>query len=307
MSGKGKRAVAFKDITGTFLDGVAGDIPAHNWGRSQWARQFDVMKEMGMDTVIIIRVGWCDMAMYRSNVMKTTLCDSDDLVALFLAEAERTGLRLYMGLYDSNRTVYGNWGAESALNLELIDELMERYGRHPAFFGWYLSHEPNLDTGPWRIWNPLTRKMRQLTPDKPVILSPRFEGRKYEPKHAKQPGQYAEFFDLTLSQMTEKIDAAAFMDGHVDFRDLPEYASAMKSVLDKHGIEFWSNLETFDRDMPIRFPPIDWTKMRFKLEAVQPYVQKIITFEAPHFLSPYSPWESGRMLFDRYMEYRKTL
>ncbi len=303
MSLEEKTNVAFKGVTGTFLDGVAGDIPAHNWGRREWAAQFDVMKEMGMDSVIIIRVGWRHMAMYRSRVMKATLYDPDDLIALFLDEAKRTGLRLYMGLCDTSST---DWAAEAALNLELMDELIERYGTHAAFYGWYLSHEPTLNTAPWKVWNPLARRMRQLTPSKPVILSPRYEGFKYEPEKAKQPAPYAELFDRALSQVTEKIDAAAFMDGHVDFCDLPAYVAAMKPVLDKHGIEFWSNLETFDRDMPIRFPPIDWMKMRFKLEAVQPYVQKIITFEAPHFLSPYSPWESGRMLFERYMDYRKT-
>ena len=93
------------------------------------------------------------------------------------------------------------------------------------------------------------------------------------------------------------------MDGHVDFAELARYAGAMKPVLDKRGIDFWSNVETFDRDMPFRFPPIDWNKLRVKLEAVQPFVSKLITFEAPHFLSPYSMWESARMLFRRYIEY----
>jgi hypothetical protein len=56
--------------------------------------------------------------------------------------------------------------------------------------------------------------------------------------------------------------------------------------------------------MPFRFPPIDWLKLRHKLEAVQPYVAKVITFEAAHFLSPYSMWESARALYRRYMEYK---
>ena len=70
-----------------------------------------------------------------------------------------------------------------------------------------------------------------------------------------------------------------------------------------HGIAYWSNLETFDRDMPYKFPPIEWSKLRFKLETVQPYVEKIISFELPHFLSPYSLYPSARNLHERYMKY----
>jgi hypothetical protein len=99
------------------------------------------------------------------------------------------------------------------------------------------------------------------------------------------------------------IDAFAFMDGHVDFRELESFVKATHEVFEKHGVAYWSNLETFDRDMPWRFPPIEWMKMKHKLEVVQPYVEKIITFEAPHFLSPYSMFPSAANLYQRYMDY----
>ena len=62
------------------------------------------------------------------------------------------------------------------------------------------------------------------------------------------------------------------MDGHVDFCDLESYVKATHDVFRKHGIAYWLNLETFDRDMPWKFRPIEWSKLRFKLETVQPYV-----------------------------------
>ena len=293
-----------KPITGTFLDGIPCDIPSQNWGRTEWEKQFSVFEEMGMDTVVIIRVGWKErahLAMYDSKVMKADVCTEDDLVALFLDLAGRRHLRLYMGLYDAERWSDGDNAGEVAVNLDLIDELIERYGAHPAFHGWYLSHEPGLEARPWEIWNPLAQRLRNRTPEKPLLLSPRYEGVKWNPTFS--PDAYARRFDAALSHMTERLDAAAFMDGHVDFSELASYAAAMKPIMDRHNIDFWSNVETFDRDMPFRFPPIDWNKLRVKLNAVGPFVSKLITFEAPHFLSPYSMWESGRLLFERYMEY----
>jgi len=44
-------------ITGTFLDEITYDIPSNNWGRAEWERDFRVMKDIGIDTVILIRAG----------------------------------------------------------------------------------------------------------------------------------------------------------------------------------------------------------------------------------------------------------
>jgi hypothetical protein len=58
---------------------------------------------------------------------------------------------------------------------------------------------------------------------------------------------------------------------------LPEFVRGCREVADAHGIQLWTNVETFDRDMPIRFPPIEWRKLVNKLEAARPYVEKAIT------------------------------
>lgn len=296
----------FKPVTGTFLDGMASDIPSQNWSRREWSPQFDVFRDMGMDTVVVIRVGGAQSAMFRSRVLRRPVVPESDRGALFLEEAERTGLRLYMGLSDSGgywSREEVDWSEEIQVNLALIDELLERYGQSPAFHGWYVSHEPPLHLRPWEIWNPLIARMRARTPDKPVLLSPRFEGTKWHQAEAKPPQPYAVQFDAVLQHLEHRPDAAAFMDGHVPFSDLHDYVACMKPIMAKHHISFWTNLETFDRDAGLRFPPLDWDKMRMKMETVQPFVSKIITFEAPHFLSPLSMWESGRMLYRRYLDY----
>ena len=54
-------------------------------------------------------------------------------------------------------------------------------------------------------------------------------------------------------------------------------------------MQCWTNAETFDRDMPIRFLPIKFDKLRMKLEAAKRAgYDKAITFEFSHFLSPQS-------------------
>ena len=85
--------------------------------------------------------------------------------------------------------------------------------------------------------------------------------------------------------------------------DLEEYVSASAELARRYAVEPWSNLESFDRDVPMKFPPLDSRKLIYTLETVQPYVNKVITFEFSHFMSPNSMWPSARMLYQRYREF----
>ena len=96
----------------------------------------------------------------------------------------------------------------------------------------------------------------------------------------------------------------AFQDGHVGFRELGSFLEVNRNLADRHGMECWTNTESFDRDMPIKFPPIKWEKLLFKLEAAdRAGIEHAITFEFSHFMSPQSAYEAAGHLYNRYMEY----
>lgn len=70
------------------------------------------------------------------------------------------------------------------------------------------------------------------------------------------------------------------------------------------GWKRWTNAETFDRDMPIKFLPIKFDKLRLKLEAAKrANYDKAITFEFSHFISPQSAYHQAGHLYHRYKEY----
>ena len=97
----------------------------------------------------------------------------------------------------------------------------------------------------------------------------------------------------------------AFQDGHVDFDELAEYLSINRELAHKYGMQSWTNLESFDRDMPIKFPPIKWEKFLLKLKAAEKAnLDKAITFEFSHFMSPQSCYPQANNLFSRYIENR---
>ncbi len=296
--------MSFKPISGTFLDGVACDIPSNNWTPSVWEREFARYQRDGIDEAYIIRVGWNDSAMYASEVMKTTLTPEIDMVKLFLDLGLKYNVRIYMGLFDTYRYwVCNDWANEVAVNRELIHELNVRYGRHPAFYGWYMSHEGSMEHHQTRIWRPLCREIRKFDPVRPIMVSPRYAGKKWHPANPVSPAVHRQHFEIILEEMEGLIDIYAPMDGHVPFNELEEYLAVTADVMARHGAQYWSNLETFDRDMPWRFPPLEFAKLKFKLELAQRYVSKIISFELPHFLSPDSLYPSAHALYERYHAY----
>ncbi|MGC9346524.1 MAG: DUF4434 domain-containing protein, partial [Anaerolineae bacterium] len=133
-------------ITGTFLDEITHDIPSNNWGRRQWAREFEIMKAVGIDTVILIRAGCGRTATYPSEVLQREVGIYpvyEDLVDLFLSLAEAQDMDFYFGTYDS--VTYAPRKRTIAEHLDLgrafIDEAWARYSDREAFKGWYLTFE----------------------------------------------------------------------------------------------------------------------------------------------------------------------
>ena len=62
-------------ITGTFIDEITYDIPSSNWTLAEWKQDLDYMQEIGIDTVIFIRGGFEDKAIFPSNVLNVGYAD----------------------------------------------------------------------------------------------------------------------------------------------------------------------------------------------------------------------------------------
>lgn len=297
-----------KGITGTFLDEITHDIPSQNWGRKEWAQDFDAMKAIGIDTVILIRAGYRDRATFDSKVLcrnQSMLPAMADLVDLFLQEAERCGMKFFFGTYDSGQHwISGEYQAEADLNKSFCDEVVERYGDRKAFAGWYISHEINtFNEGMMKVYLQLSGHLRQLK-KLPILISPYIKGVKQFGTDAIDLKQHINEWRNVFQALQGNVDIVAFQDGHVSYRDLPEYLKANQELAQACNIETWSNVESFDRDMPIKFPPLDFRNLQYKVEqASAAGVSKLITFEFSHFMSPNSCYHSARNLYERYKEW----
>jgi len=298
-------------LTGTFLDEITHDIPSQNWGVEEWERDFDSMKKDGIDTVILIRAGYRERATFDSKVLAKHFKMTPaymDLVDLYLTQAERTGMKFYFGTYDSGDLWNeGHYEKEVEINKDFCSEVMDRYGHRAAFGGWYISHEINtFSSGMMRVYEDLSHHLRTLKKI-PILISPYVKGVKQFGSEAISLEKHVDEWEQVFARLEGLVDIVAFQDGHVPLDLLPEYLSANRGLAARRGIESWSNVESFDRDVHIKFPPIDYRKLRFKMEqAEKAQMSKLITFEYSHFLSPNADHLAARNLNKLYRAWQAS-
>nr|WP_295873550.1 DUF4434 domain-containing protein [uncultured Chitinophaga sp.] len=308
-------------ITGTFLDEISHDIPHQNWGRAEWDADFSHMKAVGIDTVFLIRSGFQRWLTYPSKVVMQEEGGYEppvDLVKMFLELADKHHMKFYFGLYDSGKYWWkGDFQKEVDINLKVIDEVWKNYGHHKSFQGWYLTQEVSRRTGKViDLYAKLGKHCKDISNNLPTLISPWIDGKKAvmaasstitkeDAVSLKQhESEWSEIFD----GIKDVVDAVAFQDGHIEFHELPDFFAVNKRMADRYGIQCWTNAESFDRDMPIKFMPIKFEKLRMKLEAARKAgYDKAITFEFSHFMSPQSAYLQAGHLYNRYKEYLKTL
>ena len=300
-------------VTGTFLDEISHDIPHQNWGEKEWDRDFAAMKAAGIDTVILIRCGHKRFITFPSKYLmenEQCYCPPLDLVELFLTLADKYDMAFYFGLYDSGK-YWHRKECEKELDISkfVAEEVWKNYGHHKSFKGWYLNCEISRNSiGMTNLYRDLGNFVKDLSENLPTMISPYICGVKVCPEKPVTIIEHEHDWDIILSEIKGAVDIVAFQDGQCTYEELPDYLALNHQLASRYGMTSWTNCETFDRDMPWRFPPIKWEKMRLKLEAAgKAGVDKAITFEFSHFMSPNSMYQSAHGLYDRYMEYRQEL
>lgn len=305
-------------ITGTFLDEISHDIPHQNWGEKEWDKDFAHMKAIGIDTVIMIRSGYRKFITYPSEyLMKKHACyrPSVDLVEMYLRLADKYNMKFYFGLYDSGKywdTGDLSWEVED--NKYVIDEIWKNYGsKYKSFQGWYISGEISRQTkGAIGAFHTMGKQCKDISDGLPTFISPWIDGKKavqaagsaLSKENAVSVQEHEREWSEIFEGIHDVVDAVAFQDGHIDYDELDAFFGVNKKMADKYGMKCWTNAETIDRDMPIKFLPIKFDKLRMKLEAAaRAGYDKGITFEFSHFMSPQSSYLQAGHLYNRYKEY----
>jgi len=310
-------------ITGTFINLLLGDTGINNYGLEEWEIDFQLMKAIGIDTVIVLRGETAGDGRHLSALdpRSTTWPEDPNLLSMFFRLCEKYDIKLYLGGTQNATNLHlGEWQKEVYANEVFYGKMLEKFGHYSCFQGLYVS----LEALPWHfnffdILIGIIEAMHRFAPEKKVLLSPVFfpltgnMSSRYSLEEFKRVWG-AGFFE----KVAGKLDYCAPQDaftipeccyGKTIVSDIEAWYAGTKTMLEDNGVKLWANIETFQRKYGCfdatpgqDFRTIDYRSLYMKLQAATPHVDKLITFEFSSCMSPNAEWGSSARLFNRYLE-----
>jgi hypothetical protein len=236
--------------SGTGLDGALYwiDDPATKWSPDQWRQQVHYMQRAGFKHILLFNPAYA----IEQSPPPPSITAADR----FFDAARHTRLRIYLSLW-ANPIWFARWDIDEELerNAKVLDALVQRYGNHPNFAGWYIPHESYVAWGDQReyltkLYTGLSRMCKERTPNKPVLLSPFFlldRDGKLGDFPVVEPPEYEDFWAELLA--ATDIDIVALQDSgeHLSCYTIEQrrpFLAAMQRACTRAGKQFWINIET---------------------------------------------------------------
>lgn len=311
-----------RPITGTWIDfhhpnpreGDYWNDVTRAFTADDWALKVGEIAALGMDTIVILSVALRGAAFYPSRVIprRWDLVCPDPIEAV-LAAADRHGLSVYIGVgyFGAHTGAVAADDVDRHLRHAVPAELAERYGGHPSFRGWYLPVEAGI-TGHFadeylEYARNLADRCRSLAPQSKVLLAP------YGTRTVVPDERYVEQLRAL------GVDYIAYQC-EVGVRktrpdELPGIFANLRRAHDAAGVPLWVDLEIFTFEgETYRSPllPAPFERIRQQLEAVSPYVEKVLCYQYLGMMNPpgspvFAGHPSSSRLYEAYTAWLRSL
>ena len=238
---------------------------------------------------------------------------------IILDYADKHHMKVFVGL-GSESDWWKRWSDAAFLeeiagkDAALANDLWKRYGQHRSFAGWYLAEE--LWDGPYTneqidrlrsFLRKVSDHCRQLSGSKvkPVAIAPFFNGKVEPQKVEKIYARLLADSGIDIVMLQDGIGARGW-DDEVTGQIVP-YFRAFRNACLAAGVELWSDLESFARipdpanPSSMQFVPTSADRIGRQLTAAAPFVQRFVTFDFFHYMSPHRN-EASKKLNEQYME-----
>ena len=284
-------------ITGSFIYAHPPNYygrPAITWNCEKWRELFVLFKQNGIDTAILQASLWNELGecYYKSDYFSEH--KQFNVVEPMLEAASAENMKIFLGGYGS---VTG-WSAnleqnsverEKERQKACFTELL-RY--RDQFDGFYFAPETaymgtrDLDKEAFlnSIYREFFETIKETDPSLRIMMSP---ATKYF------PGKNAEMAEAWLSLLKDvPLDIMAPQDSIGTCGTYLEHQAetypVWSEVCKELGIEFWSNIEVFQRTGGLadedHSVPADPKRVIAQMNNAAPYSEKLICWEAPYYL-----------------------
>ncbi len=223
---------------------------------SQWSELMDAQHSIEMNVIVMQEVyknqmyagkhtiekdGYHGLAFYPSELYPGRVpITAVDPVEAVLAAADKDGMNVFMavGMYAWFDFTVGSleW------HKKLADELWQKYGHHPSFYGWYISEEQDGSLGNEQdrkdivaFFKGFSDYVHRFAPDKPIMLAPN--------AHSLRGAEE------TYRKLLPNLDIICpFAFHRMPEGDLTGEKAAQKlqDLCDEAGSHLWMDMEVFD-------------------------------------------------------------
>lgn len=262
----------------------------------EWREEMDAIGRAKMRTIILQRLGDQAGMYFTAEGMRP------DPTEVILDYADHQGMEVYVGLLDDPE-----WAAKALDRVYIEDltkrsgafaeEVWKRYGKHASFAGWYIPQEISFwglnDEQAVTLRNYLAwvgAKCKGLSGGKPVSIAPY-----WDPKASPDTVRA----DLRRVIPDEGVDIVMLQDGvgargwEDDVERVIPYFQAAREACLQGGVALWADTECFRLVEPTegseekpKFAPATAARLARQLAAEAPYVDRFVTFDFYHYMSP---------------------
>ncbi|WP_409341264.1 DUF4434 domain-containing protein [Paenibacillus sp. MBLB4367] len=274
-----------KAISGTWFDfyhpnpyeGDTWNATTQQFTADDWTAKIEEMAEIGMDTFVLLNVALHGKSFYPSEAIpwRWDLVCRDPLEAV-LAAGDSRGLSFYLGLGFFTTPIMGSLstrGDKNDLRFKVADELVQRYGHHRSFAGWYFPVEAAIFTyfpdEYISYANELAGYCRKIGPHK-VMIAP------YGTRSINGDDRF-------VSQLRAlEVDYIAYQDeigvDRTSFAAVEETFVRLREAHDKAGKPLWADLELFRFQGKVLMPGA-FERVERQLAILSKYADKVLCYQ----------------------------
>lgn len=319
LSLRSKASREYSPISGTFISFPYSRMETYT--RDDWRKQFEVMNNIGIDTLIISGIaikGYDNQNTLKAFYNSSKYTKGESHLDILLDFAKSYGMSVYVSPLD----LKNNWDYPEEnirLSKEIAQELRQlQYTNHPNFSGWYLQEEPflNMDYNDYSTWKTLVDTYKTLSP-KPVAISPYFvtpcygdqtkircKNQWWQDRTAQEIADRAEKLMINIG-----ADIMAVQDGvgasGVTIQELSEYIPPMGERMNKIGKDFWVDAEVFRYNAEkTQFIPAPIADLSVQLDTLNSFKFKTVIWIFDQFMGPYNSNLTHKLYADYITHYK---
>lgn len=283
-------------ITGSWMDfqhqnshdGLYWNDQTRAFSCAQWEGHLADMAGAGIDTVVLMSSALDDKAFYPSAFLPARWnLTCDDPIAATLRAAAANGQQVFVSAGFYGHTTEETSDAPDYLDWHkrLTDELWTRYGQFPAFTGWYIPNEAEINghfsAGYMEFTPRLTRHLRQISPMQKILIAP------YGTRKVAETAQFVEQIQAL------GVDYIAYQDEvgvrKTDVEELDAIYARLHRLHEGAGIPLWADMEVFEFEGDVyasALLPARMERVARQIELLSPYIEKLLCYQYHGLMNP---------------------